>query len=76
MESLFTPEQLAFLDSQYVKKNDCNDRHTKTEKEISEILIKQGIAETKLSFISKVDIASLTALLGIIIAKVCDVIFK
>ena len=36
---LFSAEQLQYLDSLFVKKNDCSERHERTEKEINEILI-------------------------------------
>ena len=73
---LFTAEQLAYLDSLFVKKNDCSERHEKTEKEISEILITQSSIATKLSFIEKLGGFTLTAALGGLIAQICSVIFK
>lgn len=73
---LFTAEQLQYLDSLYVKRNDCNDRHEKTEKEINEILISQSAISTKLSFIEKLGGFTLTAALGGLIAQICGAVFK
>lgn len=76
MENLFSAEQLAYLDNLYVKRNDCNDRHEKTEKEINEILISQSAITTKLGFIEKLGGFTLTAALGGLIAQICSAIFK
>ena len=73
---LFSAEQLQYLDSLFVKKNDCSERHERTEKEINEILITQSTVTTKLGFIEKLGGFTLTAALGGLIAQICTVIFK
>ena len=73
---LFTAEQLAYLDSLFVKKNDCSERHERTEKEINEILITQSTVTTKLGFIEKLGGATLVAVLGGFIAQICTLVFK
>ena len=73
---LFSAEQLQYLDSLFVKKNDCSERPERTEKEINEILITQSTVTTKLGFIEKLGGFTLTATLGGLIAQICTVIFK
>lgn len=60
----------------FVRKDNCNDRHEKTEKEISNILIEQSKANTKLSFIEWLGGFTLTATLGGLIAQICGAVFK
>ena len=73
---LFSAEQLQYLDSLFVKKNDCSERHERTEKEINEILITQSTVTTKLGFIEKLGGATLLAAIGALVAQICSVIFK
>lgn len=73
---LFSAEQLQYLDSLFVKKNDCSERHERTEKEINEILITQSTVTTKLGFIEKLGGATLLAAIGALVAQICEAIFK
>lgn len=76
METLFSAEQLAYLDSLYVRKNDCNDRHERSEQEVREIMIKQEVITTKLAFIEKISWVIATATIGSLVAQIGSVIFK
>ena len=76
METLFSAEQLAYLDSLYVRKNDCNDRHERAEQEVREIMIKQEVITTKLAFIEKISWVIATATIGSLVAQIGSVIFK
>ena len=73
---LFSAEQLQYLDSLFGKKNDCSERHERTEKEINEILITQSTVTTKLGFIEKLGGATLLAAIGALVAQICEAIFK
>ena len=60
---LFSAEQLQYLDSLFVKKN-------------NEILITQSTVTTKLGFIEKLGGATLLAAIGALVAQICEAIFK
>lgn len=74
------PDLISYLDSRYVLKDTCNDKHDKLEREISEMRVENSTTFakviTKLSFIEKIDIAVATAIIGLLVAKIGSVIFK
>ena len=45
---MLTQEDFAQLDNIYVRKDDCNDRHADTAREISELTISQTKINTEL----------------------------
>ena len=73
---LFTPEQLAYLDNLYVKKDACTARHEKTDEKINTLLVDNGKITTKLAFIQWLGGIAATASIGGIITSLYSVIFK
>ena len=73
---LFTTEQLQYLDNLYVKKNDCNDRHTEAAKEITELTVQQAKITTQLSLLIKINSATLGAVGAAIVAAIMKLILK
>ena len=65
-----------YFDSRYVKQIDCSARHERTENEIKEISITQAKNTTQLSFIAKVGVAILTAVVGMLATQIGALIFK
>lgn len=51
---MLTAEDFAILDDKYVRKDDCNDRHEASQKEITEIIIQQTKMNTQLSLLVKI----------------------
>lgn len=75
-QNTISPQLLEYLDTIYVRKDSCNDRHEKTEKEINEILIAQSTITTKLGFIEKLGGSTLLAAIGSLVAAICSAVFK
>ena len=51
---MLTPEDLLQLDNIYVRKDDCNDRHEKSDRELTEIRIQLAKINAHLSIQNKV----------------------
>lgn len=69
-------ELKTYFDQIYVQKDDCNERHERTEKEINEIAVSQGKISAQLTFLEKISMAELTAVIGLLISAIGKVIFK
>lgn len=54
MDNIFSPAQIDYLDSHFVKVNDCNDRHEKSDKEMEEVKMQLAKMETQLGIVLKV----------------------
>ena len=54
MAKAFSKEQLDYLDGIFVRKDDCNERHEKADKEFTEINIQLAKMSTQLGIIVKV----------------------
>lgn len=54
MDKIFSPAQIDYLDSHFVKVNDCNDRHEKSDKEMEEVKMQLAKMETQLGIVLKV----------------------
>lgn len=75
-KSVINADLAEYLDNRFVRKDNCNERQLKTEKEISEILITQSAIMTKLEFITKIGLAIVTATVGLLVAQIGGVLFK
>jgi hypothetical protein len=73
---MLTQEDFAQLDNRYVLKDDCNDRHSATAKEISELTISQTKINTQLGMLIKINAAELGAVGTAIIAAIMKLILK
>lgn len=73
---MLSQEDLTQLDSIYVRKDDCNDRHVETAKEISELTIAQTKVSTQLSWLIKINAAELGAVGTAIVAAIMKLILK
>lgn len=73
---MITQEDFAQLDNRYVLKDDCNDRHSDTAKEISELTISQTKINTQLGMLIKINAAELGAVGTAIIAAIMKLILK
>jgi hypothetical protein len=73
---MLTPEDFAQLDDRYVRKDDCNDRHADTAREISELTISQAKINTQLSMLIKINAAELGAVGTAIIAAIMKLVLK
>ena len=51
---MITKEDFETLDDRYVKKDDCNDRHADTTKQISDMSIQMTKISTQLGIIIKI----------------------
>lgn len=67
---------IKYLDTVYVRKDNCNGRHVTTDKQITEILIKQETINTKVSLIEKLSLMIATATVGMLVAQIGGAIFK
>lgn len=73
---MLTQEDFAQLDNRYVLKDDCNDRHSDTAKEINELTISQAKINTQLGMLIKINAAELGAVGTAIIAAIMKLILK
>ena len=73
---MLTQEDFAQLDNRYVLKDDCNDRHSDTAKEISELTISQTKINTQIGMLIKINSAELGAVGTAIIAAIMKLILK
>lgn len=76
MEQLFSQAQMDLLKATFVERDACNDRHEKTEREISTILIEQSKMSTKLSFIQWLGGIAAGAGIGSLVTQICSAIFN
>lgn len=73
---MLTPEDFAQLDNIYVRKDDCNDRHEETSKEINELIVAQAKITTQLNMLIKISAAELGAVGTAIVAAIMKAILK
>lgn len=73
---MLTPEDFAQLDNIYVRKDDCNNRHEETAKEINELTVTQAKINTQLSMLIKINAAELGAVGTAIVAAIMKLILK
>lgn len=73
---MLTPEDLAQLDNIYVRKDDCNNRHEETAKEINELNVTQAKIITQLNMLIKISAAELGAVGTAIVAAIMKFILK
>lgn len=73
---MLTQEDFTQLDNRYVLKDDCNERHSDTAKEISELTISQTKINTQLGMLIKINAAELGAVGTAIIAAIMKLILK
>lgn len=73
---MLSSEDLQQLDNIYVRKDDCNDRHEGTAKEISELTIAQTKVATQLGWLIKINAAELGAVGTAIVAAIMKLILK
>ena len=69
-------ELIKMLDTRYVLKDTCSDRHEKQDAKMTELSISQAKMQTTLSTITKIDIIILTAVIGLLASAIGGVIFK
>lgn len=60
----------------FVRKDDCNDRHSETAKEISELTISQTKINTQLGMLIKISAVELGAVGTAIITAIMELILK
>lgn len=65
-----------YLDSRYVLKDSCTERHKQTEVEINEIKITQAKNTTQLNLVIKIGSAAAIAAVGSFATQLCSLIFK
>lgn len=73
---MLTQEDFAQLDNIYVHKDDCNDRHADTAREISELTVSQTKINTQLGMLIKINAAELGAVGTAIIAAIMKLILN
>lgn len=73
---MLTQEDFAQLDNIYVRKDDCNDRHSDTAREISELTVSQTKINTQLGMLIKINAAELGAVGTAIIAAIMKLILN
>lgn len=73
---MLTQEDFAQLNNIYVRKDDCNDRHADTAREISELTISQTKINTQLGMLIKINAAELGAVGTAIIAAIMKLILN
>lgn len=76
MDNMFTTEQINFLESIFVRKDDCNVRHAETMSDLTELKIQQAKTNTLLSILVKVSAFEATALGGLLIGSIGKLILK
>lgn len=69
-------EAVEYLKEIFVEKDDCNDRHAVTAKEISEIAIAMTKISTQLSMITKLVTSLVLSTGGAIMAAILRLIIK
>ena len=72
----FSPEQIEYLNSHYVKVNDCKDNHSKLDKEVTDIKVELTKIGTKLGIIFGASIFIATSVGALLIGAIGNLIFK
>lgn len=67
---------LAVTDTKYVQKDDCNDRHEKQDKELTEIYVQLAKINTQLSIQNKVSAFIATGIGTLLIGAIGSLILK
>lgn len=73
---MLSQEDISQLKEMFVLKDDCNDRHSDTAKEISELTISQTKINTQLGMLIKINAAELGAVGTAIIAAIMKLILR
>ena len=73
---LFTNEQIKYLESMFVQRDSCSNRHEKLDTKIDDIKLTQERITTKLDISSKIEWAILAACLTAVVAAVMNLILK
>lgn len=73
---LFTNEQLKYLESMFVQRDSCTNRHEKLDTKIDDIKLAQERITTKLDISSKIEWVILAACLTAVVAAIMNLILK
>ena len=73
---LFTNEQLKYLESMFVQRDSCTNRHEKLDTKIDDIKLTQERITTKLDISSKIEWVILAACLTAVVAAIMNLILK
>ena len=73
---LFTQEQIKYLESMFVQRDSCSNRHEKLDTKIDDIKLTQERITTKLDISSKIEWVILAACLTAVVAAVMNLILK
>lgn len=73
---LFTQEQIKYLESMFVQRDSCSNRHEKLDTKIDDIKLAQERITTKLDISSKIEWAILAACLAAVVAAIMNLILK
>lgn len=69
-------ELIDMLDTRYVLKDACSNRHEKTDAKINDIALNQERLITKMDLTSKIDMVILTTSIGAIVTGILNLLFK
>ena len=73
---LFTQEQIKYLESMFVQRDSCSNRHEKLDTKIDDIKLTQERNTTKLDISSKIEWVILAACLTAVAVAVMNMILK
>lgn len=73
---MLSQEDISQLKEMFVLKDDCNDRHTEANKEITEIKVVQAQISTRLGILIAVNSAMLAAVGAAIVGAIMKLIVK
>lgn len=73
---LFTQEQIKYLESMFVQRDSCSNRHEKLDTKIDDIKLTQERITTKLDISSKIEWVILAACLTAVAVAVMNMILK
>ena len=73
---MLTQEDYALLVNRYVRKDDCNERHTIETNKITELTVAQAKMNTQLGLLIKISSVTLGTIITAIIGAVMGMILK
>ena len=73
---LFTQEQIKYLESMFVQRDSCSNRHEKLDTKIDDIKLTQERITTKIDISSKILWAILAAAITAVVAAVMNLILN
>ena len=73
---MLTPEDYAILDDRYVRKDDCNERHTIETNKITELTVSQAKMNTQLGLLIKISSVTLGTIVTAIVGAIMGLILK